>query len=92
MVKQRTGHECLSCGFSRDFYAYTTLKQNHEPINDLSFGVYLFFLITLIARVPVFIFSPKDVISKKYYYWVGVDVFFNVAGFLFVFWELIVNL
>ena len=83
VVKQRTGHECVSCGFTRDFNAYLNLEFD-KAINDLSLSVFLFFLLQFLYR------SVQTVIGFENKKLIIADIAFSILLFGIAFYPLIV--
>ncbi len=52
IVKQKTGKDCPSCGFSRAFSAFTHAKwEEGKAFNKLALACFIFFCIQLLWRV-----------------------------------------
>jgi hypothetical protein len=81
VVKLKTGLECSSCGFTRDFYSI--LHCNFTGlINIYSLQVFLFFLLQLVVRGSLFIIA-KDKLSLIY-----IDSFVSGVAFIYIFYPL----
>lgn len=91
-IKQRTGKDCPSCGFSRAFSYYTHFKiEEGKKFNQRSWPVFLFFLLQFFIRgfVVVHYLLTKKALPSAY---IKTDVIISISGFLFAFLPLVLNL
>ena len=78
--KAQFGVECVSCGFSRDFAAFTHLDFS-DKINPYSAGLFLFFFIQFIGRIVVLLLKPnKEEQVIRWDVWLSVVLFVVLIG------------
>lgn len=85
LVKQYTGKDCATCGFSRAFSYYSHFQFSAgKNFNPFSWPVFLFFVFQLALRVFVVL---KYHLTKKSFGKSAVvtDVIISISGFLLAF-------
>lgn len=92
MVKQITGKNCPSCGFTRSFSLYTRGEwAAGKTLNPLSWTVFLFFVTQLILRLAVlthYITVRKNLSQKV----MVADAIISILFFLYAFLPVIKTL
>jgi len=85
MVKEYTGKDCATCGFSRSFSCYSHLQFNSgKSLNPNSWPVFLYLCIQFFLRAFViffYSFSGKRVNSTL----LKTDILISISGFLLAF-------
>lgn len=92
IIKERTGKDCPSCGFSRSFSHYTHFEfQKGRQSNSLSLPVFIYFLLQFLFRLILIINYRIRVfeLSSKF---IKTDIVISISGFLFAFLPLLFNL
>jgi hypothetical protein len=85
LVKQYTGKDCATCGFSRAFSFYSHFQfTNGKTFNSLSWPVFLFFLFQFFLRLFVVLhyYLIKKILTPAY---IKADVLISISGFLLAF-------
>lgn len=90
-VKNITGKDCATCGFSRAFAHYTHFEfKAGQLVNPLSWRVFLFFVFQLFARASVILYyftvrkSPGQL-------FIVLDAVISISLFLLAFLPIIFN-
>lgn len=90
-IKQRSGKDCVSCGFSRAFSSYTHFQiQEGFNYNKKSMPVFLFFVFQFLYRalaVVLFGILHKKITSSV----IKWDIVLSIISFLFAFLPLLIN-
>jgi hypothetical protein len=92
VVKQRTGKDCPTCGFSRSFSTYTHFQFTEgKKFNPRSWPVFLFFAFQFIARLCVvtWYFLVRKNVSEVL---IKYDLIISISGFLLAFLPLLINI
>ncbi len=85
IVKEMTGKECSTCGFSRAFSLFTHFQFSQgKEFNTSALGCYLFFVFQMSFRLSLLFYSifKKDSFSDRF---ILLDIFVTVIYFLIVF-------
>lgn len=85
VIKSYTGKDCVTCGFSRAFSAYSHLYfKEGKNLNPLSWPVFLFFIFQFILRLALvaYYFITKKAIRSGI---ILADVLISISGFLLAF-------
>ncbi len=91
IIKQHTGKNCSTCGFSRAFSFYSHFQFTEgKNINPLSWSVFLFFLFQFLLRLIIVLhFSiTKKLLKPKY---LKADLLISILGFLLAFLPVLFN-
>lgn len=84
-IKEATGKNCATCGFSRAFSLYTHFHIGEGMrINPLSWPVFMFMLLQFFIRTAVvsyYGFYRKTFSGTS----LKIDIFISVSGFIFAF-------
>ncbi|MBA3665560.1 MAG: DUF2752 domain-containing protein [Bacteroidetes bacterium] len=84
-IKQHTGKDCPTCGFSRAFSYYAHLKFTEgKRYNPLSWHVFIFFAFQFLSRILVishYAFTKKRLARPL----VLADIIISISGFLLAF-------
>lgn len=90
-IKERTGKNCATCGFSRSFSNYTHFRiQDGKTFNSNSWPVFLFFLFQFFIRLSIIFYYfirkkiPADSVIKA-------DVVISISAFLLAFLPILFN-
>lgn len=89
IVKDMTGKECSTCGFSRAFSAFTHFQFNEgKSFNKNAIGCYWFFVFQFFLRLILsgYYLITKSQISRSY---IIVELAITIAFFLWVFLPLL---
>lgn len=91
IVKNYTGKDCPTCGFSRSFSCYSHLEfMQGRTHNSLSWSVFLFFAIQFLLRGFVFIkYLSQRFVFKRWF--VVSDVIISISLFLLAFLPIILK-
>lgn len=90
-VKEATGKDCPSCGFSRAFSNYTHFKFTEgRSFNALSWPVFLFFLLQFFLRggIVFYFFKTKRQPSSQF---ILTELIISISFFLFAFLPLLLK-
>lgn len=90
LIKQYTGRDCSSCGFSRAFSHYSHLQvAEGRKANKRSFIVLVFFLFqfTLRSAVLLWFFTTHKIISSQL---IKIDLIISISFFLLAFLPLLI--
>lgn len=85
IVKEMTGKECTTCGFSRAFSQFTHFQFSlGKEFNKNAFGCYLFFIFQFFLRLFILIYTLfiKRQVKKQFKFW---EILITVVFFLVVF-------
>ncbi|MGZ3900690.1 MAG: DUF2752 domain-containing protein [Bacteroidia bacterium] len=90
-VKQHTGKNCPTCGFSRAFSYYSHFQFNiGKQYNPLSWPVFLYLALQFFMRLSIvcyYSFTKKIVNSAL----LKADVIISISGFLLAFLPILFN-
>lgn len=89
IIKEMTGNDCSTCGFSRAFSAFTHFQfYEGKSFNKYAFGCYLFFVSQFVLRLFLIGFTlfKMAIIPLKY---VCTELIVTILFFLIVFLPLI---
>jgi len=90
-IKQNTGKNCPTCGFSRAFSYYTHFQfATGKNYNPLSWPVFLFLVFQFSLRITIvvsYLFTKRNVNDK----WLKTDVIVSISGFLLAFLPILFN-
>jgi hypothetical protein len=91
VIKQQTGKNCATCGFSRSFSHYTHFNiAEGKSYNSYSWAAFLFFLFQFFIRLSVILYyfikqkTPSDSFVKA-------DIAISISAFLLAFLPIIFN-
>lgn len=90
VIKQITGKNCPSCGFSKSFSYYSHFQiEEGKTNNDKSFAVLMFFLFQLLLRsvILIWFFTTHKVIANKL---IKIDLIISISTFLLAFLPLLI--
>ncbi|HRH11070.1 MAG TPA: DUF2752 domain-containing protein [Bacteroidia bacterium] len=92
VIKERTGKDCPSCGFSRSFSHYTHFEWKEGiASNPLSLPVFIYFLLQFLFRF-ILILNYRIRIFEIHSKFIKTDILISISGFLFAFLPLLFNL
>lgn len=85
IVKQKTGKDCPSCGFSRAFSAFThgEWDKGHQ-FNPLALSCFIFFCVQLLWRLVLIAFEVKTKKTISTFILIF-DILFTTIWFLYCF-------
>jgi hypothetical protein len=90
-IRQHTGKDCPTCGFSRSFSLYTHFQfKAGRDFNPRSFPVFLFFGLQFLMRgfvIARYYFTRKNLAPA----YIKSDVLISISGFLLAFLPLILK-
>ena len=91
LIKQYTGKDCATCGFSRAFSYYSHFRLAEGKIfNPYSWPVYLFLVFQFLLRLTVALYFRFTKITPKPVY-IKADIVISISGFLLAFLPILFN-
>lgn len=89
ILKEKTGKDCPSCGFSRSFSHYTHLEfKEGIASNPLSLPVFIYFLLQFLFRF-LLILNYRVRFFELHSKFIKTDIIISISGFLFAFLPLL---
>lgn len=91
IIKEKTGKDCPSCGFSRAFSSYTHFEfEKGKAFNPLSLAPFIFFSAQFFLRfgILLYFYLKRRIPSARFILW---DILISISGFLLAFLPLLIN-